>query len=315
MGRVGGVGRSSYSGRICPKLVFISRPAIFKRALMMKGLGLYTLGFFLLLMGGCNQWNARISANSGHKAYLEKKFDEAIASYEEAREELPKNQTILRNLGYSYLAASREDIPKEQVRQKSSKAIDILTILLAQDPNNTELASLLLDAWEQADRLTDAAQFFKTRLEKNPNDLQSLKGLGIVELKRGNYRDALTIYEKRKTLEADDKQIYILIAQTCWQWLRAGGPNDLQEAVQLATRGIDAALEGSKRDPLDTTPVVFARLLLFQRVAMQKDKPIENASDLKLIESLNKKIEELNKKAEALSKQENASKAGKDEKR
>lgn len=279
----------------------------FKKVKIMPILALVP-GLFVLV--GCEQWHGRIAANKGHSAYLEKNFDEAIASYEEALTQLPKDKTLLRNLAYSYFAASRMEIPREEAKKKASRAIELLEQLLNEEPDSTELASLLLDAWEQNDRLNDAVKFFKARIEKNPNDLQSIKGLGVVELKRGNFRDAIALYKRRIEIEPNETQIHLLIAQTSWQWLRAGGPNDLQEAIALATSAFEAAMQAAKRDPEKVEPLVFGRLLLFQRVQLNKDNPKEIEKDRLEIEAINKKIDEINKKAEALSKKEEAQKAG-----
>src|SRR5688572_24515376 len=165
---------------------------------MIRSIALSILAICLLSLVACNQVDARISADKGYRSYLAKQFDESIQHYESARTAAPANKDVLRNLGYAYLGAAREGSSKEKSKAHYDNAIQVLTGLLEQKPKDMELSSVLLDAWTQADRLDDAARFFEGRTQKDPKDMEGLRLLGMIELRRGNYQAALDVYEKRK---------------------------------------------------------------------------------------------------------------------
>lgn len=260
---------------------------------MTRGLGLFILTSSLVALIGCNQVEARIAADKGYRSYLAKQFDESIQQYENARAAAPENKTILRNLSYAYLASGRESPDKELAKSDFDKAIVLLTDLLKQDPKDMEVASVLLDAWMQSDRLDDAAIFFQNRTLKDPNDLEALRLLGVIELQRGNYEEALKVYEKRRDLKPDDIQIYSAIATLCWEWLRAGGPDNPQAAVEVATKGFNAAIEADRRDPKHPTALVYAGLLLRERAKRQTD-PKESEKDIAAAQDIYKKAKARN---------------------
>lgn len=258
---------------------------------MIRSIALCVLTACLMVSTACNQVDARIAADKGYRSYLAKQFDESIQHYEDARAAAPKNNDVLLNLGYAYLGAAREGSSKEKSRAYYDKAIQVLTKLLEQKPKDMELSSVLLDAWTQADRLDDAARFFDARTQKDPKDMEALRLLGMIELRRGNYQAALDVYEKRKQLKPEDAQVYAAMATLCWEWLRSGGPSDAATAIEIASKGLNAALEANKRDPRHPSALVYAGLLLRERAQRQSDKK-EAQKDLISAQELLKKIKE-----------------------
>lgn len=248
---------------------------------------------FLILLSGCDQISGRISANKGYQAYIDRKFDEAALEYEEAYLSMPNNNTILRNLGYSYLASAHEDTDKEKSKVKMDKAIVHMTKLLGKLPNDTELQALLVDAWELGNQLDKAAAYFQERITKNPKDVEALRTLAVINLKRGNYPAAIELYQKRKAITPDDMRVGMAIALTCWQYLRAGGPMDSAQAVAIGTTGYEAAMEVSAKEPKNFTALVYAGLILRER-ARRQTNPLEGEKDVKLADEIYKKVQALN---------------------
>jgi tetratricopeptide (TPR) repeat protein len=254
---------------------------------MIRGIGPFILGTLLFVLTGCDQFSARVAANKGYQAYSAAMaaasstdpdiaatapalYEEAINNYEEARASLPKNNVIIRNLAFAYLAASHLPTAKENAKKSTDKAIELLTDRVTNNPKDIKLMEVLLDAWERNNRLVDATVFFEGRLQKNPNDLNSLNALESIQLKRGNFPAAIDLLERRKKLTPNDGQVYLSLAATCWQWLRAGvvaepGP----EAVEA--QGYTAAVEANKRLPKSESPLVYGEQVLVERAKREKN--------------------------------------------
>lgn len=233
----------------------------------------------LMALISCSRIQARINADKGYRAYLNKAFAESIQNYEAAIQLTPDDKTIMRNLGYAYLGAARETQDKTQVQTYYKQAIKYLSQLMVLEPKDKELSGVLLEAWTQADKLDEAALFFSERVNKDPNDVESIRLLGMIELRRGNYQAALDAYEKRQKLMPNDVQLYASKATLCWEWLRSGGPVDKAIALSVASAGLDAALEADKRDPSHPSALVYAGLLLRERATRQTE-PLAAAKDL-----------------------------------
>lgn len=259
---------------------------------MTRGAVLLLISSLLPLLMGCDQVSARLSANRGYQAYLDRKFDQAAQHYEDASVSLPNNPKLARNLAYSYYAYSRSLADATKAKEYLDKSIEILTQLLAQFPNDRELLSVLVEGWEQGNQLEKASVYFKERVEKNPKDIDALRMLGIIELKRGDFEASIAALEKRLALTPDDLIVKMSIAQTCWQYLRAGGPNEPTEAVALGTKGYEAAIQVSNKEPKNIGALVYAGLLLRERAKRQTD-PVEANKDIFAAEEISKRVKAL----------------------
>src|SRR5690349_10990363 len=141
---------------------------------MIRGFSPKLLICAVLLLSGCDQVSGRLEADKGYRAYLERKYAEAIESYEQAHQSLPNDITIQKNLSYAYIAAAHDEKSKEKVRPLLDKAIALLTELTKQFPKDTELLGILIDAWEQGQYLEKASKFFENRVAQTPKDVDAL---------------------------------------------------------------------------------------------------------------------------------------------
>jgi Flp pilus assembly protein TadD len=223
----------------------------------------------VLYLSACHYFEARISADKGYRSYLNKKFVEAITNYDHANKLFPSNSKIRRNLGYAHLGAAKESTEKAEIDRHYRLAIEHLGKVLAEEPDDKELAGVMLDAWTQAGRLEDAARFYQDRVASSPKNMETLRLLGMIEVRRGNYQAALDTYETRHKLRPNDMQLYASKAILCWEWLRSGSLSDPAQALRVASLGLDAALEVDRKDPKHPSALIYAGLLLRERAKRQ----------------------------------------------
>lgn len=256
------------------------------------------LGIFsiFLLCSGCGRIHAHIEANAGYQAYQKKEYPSAIAHYEAALKNTPEDPTILRNLGFAHLGAARESKNSEEIKFHNNKAIESLFLLLKEYPEDKELSALLVDTWAQADRLEEAASYYHQYVARFPNDPEAWRVLGQIEVRRGHYEAALETYDKRQALLPKDLQITTGKAILCWEWIRSGSIESKEKTVQIATIGLDAALQADKQDPKHPTALVYAGLLLRQRASGQNDSK-EAQKDLLEAQKLLEQVKARNKGA------------------
>ncbi len=252
--------------------------------------------FSLFLLSSCGRIEARIEANDGFQAYQKKDYLSAIAHYEAALKDSPDDFTVIRNLGFAHLSAAREAKSSEETKHHNDEAIQHLFRLAKEYPEDKELSALLVDTWTQADRLGEAALYYHEYVTRLPNDPEAWRVLGQIEVRRGNYPAALETFEKRLALVPNDIQITAGKAILCWEWLRSGGLESNEKAVQIATLGLEAALRADQQDPKHPTALVYAGLLLRQRASHQQD-PKESQKDLLEAQKVLERVKARNKGA------------------
>ena len=224
-----------------------------------------------LLSGACNRIEARVDADKGYRAFMAKDYEGAISLYDEAHRLTPNDTSVMRNLGYAHLSLAQQSTSSAIASQHYIEAIKHLEKVVKEDPDDKELAGVMLEAWTQSDRLDEAAKFYHERASLAPKDPEAWRLLGMVEMRRGNYQAALDTYDRRQKLSPDDAQLYAAKATLCWEWLRSGGPPDAARAIDVASLGLEAALQAVKRDPKHPSALVYAGLLLRQRAARQTE--------------------------------------------
>lgn len=252
--------------------------------------------FSLFLLSSCGRIEARIEANDGYQAYQKKDFSAAVTHYEAALKNSPDDFLILRNLGFAHLSAARETKSAEESKAHNNEAIKYLFRIVKEYPEDKELSALLVDTWTQADRLQEASLYYHEYVTRQPNDPEAWRVLGQIEVRRGNYQAALETYEKRLALLPNDIQITAGKAILCWEWLRSGGIDSKERAVQIATMGLEAALKADQQDPKHPTALVYAGLLYRQRASHQQD-PKEMQKDLLEAQKVLERVKARNKGA------------------
>lgn len=227
--------------------------------------------FSLFLLNGCGPLGARVEANKAYQAYQKKDFEGAVLHYEAALQKSPDNLVLLKNLGFTHLEMARTAADSTQTQKHYNQAIDVLFKALKIQPEDKELAGILVDAWSQVDRLSEASAYYREYTNRFPKDPEAWQVLGQIEIRRSNYEAALETYNKRQELLPNDLQITVGKAILCWEWLRAGNQTSQEKALEIANMGLEAALKVDSKDPNHPTALVYAGLLLRQRANHQKD--------------------------------------------
>lgn len=225
----------------------------------------------ILLALSCDLVKSRVDAADGYKAYNAKEWKASVESYQSALKAAPNNEKLRRNLGYAALAAAHEAKDPSLANAYYDLTITTLLPLLTQIPSDSDLSSALMDAWSGSNRLADAAVYVKKRLSEVPGDDDALRMLGTIQLRMGDYSGAVATYQSRINKTPNNAQLLASYGTICWEWLRAGGPTDKDQAIQVATSGYDAAFKADSLDPTLPTALVYAGLLLRERAKRQTD--------------------------------------------
>lgn len=226
---------------------------------------------------GCDRLRAHVAASNGYAAYQGGRFEEAVEAYEKSLAALPADTSIQRNLAFSHLGAARESASEVKAQPHFNKAVDTLLLLADGDPNNKEIVGILFDAAVDANRINELVHFFKKQTIMKPQDIESIRMLGLAELRRGNYAAAVQAFDKRLLLEPENANTHASKATLCWEWLRMDSPKEKAIAISVAEQGLAAAIIADKLDPQHPSALVYAGLLLRERASRQQDDKLAQA--------------------------------------
>lgn len=221
---------------------------------------------------GCSRVGAHVASSDGYQAYISGRFEEAVSAYKKAKTNLPKDDSIKRNLAFSYLAAARESSSEIKAQPYYNGAVELLLELANNNPSDKEVIGVMFDALVDANRLNELVHYFKKRAIIEPDNKETMRLLALAEIRRGNYASALSAFNKRLLLEPNNANVFASKATLCWEWLRMDSPKDSEVAINIANDGFAAAVKADELDPMHPSALVYAGLLLRERASRRAEK-------------------------------------------
>ena len=231
-------------------------------------LALVAVALALLSAGGCNKLRARDQLNKGVQAYKNAKYEEAIGHFQQS---VSLDPSLINARLYLATAYAQQYIPG------------------ADTPDNNQLGQQAIDVYKQV-------------LEKDPKNINAIKGIAYLYLNMKKFEDAKTYYRKAIELDPNDPEAYYSVGVIDWTQayqprmearaklgLRPDEPlKDKKLCVSLRDAqgpviqdGIDALNKAlSLRQDYDDA-MAYMNLLYRERADLQCDDPAARAADLK----------------------------------
>lgn len=231
-----------------------------------------------LLLGACQQMEARGLVKEGNELYKAGKFEEALARYQAAARLDPDFPTLQLNAGYAGLAAAAGRSPAEAARF-AHQAAEAFARYMRLRPLDERGAKFYLQALLDGGRLEEAYGFLKEQHARSPRDLKVVVSLGMVASKLGRFADALRWYELRAALRPEEAEAHYLVGTLCWQHLYKNEAVAGPERVALADRGIAALRRAIRQRPPYPEALTYVNLLYRERAKGQSD-PAARERDL-----------------------------------
>ena len=145
-------------------------------------LAMAALGLALLATTGCSKLRARDQLNKGVQSYKNAKYEEAINHFQQA---VSLDPTLLNARLYLATAFAQQYIP----------GVD------AEDNNRMG---------------QNAIDQYKAVLERDPKNINSVKGIAYLYLQMKKFEDAKTYYRKAIALDPNDPEPYYSVAVIDW---------------------------------------------------------------------------------------------------
>lgn len=216
----------------------------------------------------CNKLQARDQLNKGVQAYKAAKYEEAIDHFQKA---VSLDSGLINARLYLATAYAQQYIPgadTEDNNRMAQQAIDQYKAVLERDPKNVNSVKGIAYLYLQMKKFEEAKQYYRKASELDPNDPEAYYSIGVIDWTQ-SYQPRM---EERAKLglkpeePLKDKKVCAMLQQKVKDVIQDGIAM-LEKALQLRPDYDDA--------------MAYMNLLYRERADVQCDDPAARAADLK----------------------------------
>ena len=231
-------------------------------------LAIIAVGLAILSTVACNKLQARDHLNKGVQAYKGAKYEEAIDHFQKA---VSLDPGLINARLYLATAYAQQYIPgadTEDNNRMAQQAIDQYKAVLERDPKNVNSVKGIAYLYLQMKKFEDAKQYYRKASELDPNDPEAYYSIGVIDWTQ-SYQPRM---EERAKLglkpeePLKDKKVCNALRQKVQDVIQ-DGISMLEKALQLRPDYDDA--------------MAYMNLLYRERADLQCDNPAARAADLK----------------------------------
>ena len=231
-------------------------------------LAIIAVSLAMLSTVACNKLQARDQLNKGVQAYKAAKYEEAIDHFQKA---VSLDPGLINARLYLATAYAQQYIPgadTEDNNRMAQQAIDQYKAVLERDPKNVNSVKGIAYLYLQMKKFEEAKQYYRKASELDPNDPEAYYSIGVIDWTQ-SYQPRM---EERAKLglkpeePLKDKKVCAMLQQKVKDVIQDGIAM-LEKALQLRPDYDDA--------------MAYMNLLYRERADVQCDDPAARAADLK----------------------------------
>jgi tetratricopeptide (TPR) repeat protein len=178
----------------------------------------------VLLASGCTELRGRRLVREGNRLYREGRYQEAVATYEQAESLIPNFWLLWLNKGLTCRQLMIPGSRQSANEQATNCALDAFERLRALRPSDPRGESLYVQTLFDGDRFQTLADRYQAQLRTNPSDLLAMSGLIQVYTRWNRLEEALQWYQRRAALAANDAEAQYAVGVFIWsQLFQKGG--------------------------------------------------------------------------------------------
>jgi len=247
---------------------------------------------------GCQKIEARIAIKDANAAYEKEDYATALQHYTRARSIDPSFADLDRMIGYSQIGLYIPEDKSPQNEARADAAIAELTRYLKKRPDDRIARDALINMYLNANRTSQAIDYFRSYLQAHPADLDAVKSIATLYAKQGNFNESLNWYQKITLLDSKNPESFYIFGVVCYEKVAKNPPADLKEKVDIIEKG-KAALQHA----IDMKPDYFESMaylnLLWRQQALTETDPVKAQQDVAKADAIRGKALEIIKQKKA----------------
>ena len=236
---------------------------------------LAALSLSLLSLVGCQKVQARMEIRDANDAYQKEDYPTALKHYQKAREiDGTSFPDLDRMIGYSLIGMYvPEDKSAGNVKNADSAIVE-LRKYLKKKPDDLIAREALINLYLNADRITDAINYFQEWLKTHGNDIEAVRSIATLYAKQGNFNESLKWYERITLLDARNPESFYVYGVVCYEKVAKNPPADMAERISIIEKG-KSALERAVQLRKDYFEAMVYLSLLYRQQAPLETDPVK----------------------------------------
>ena len=230
------------------------------------------LSLSLLSLVSCTKVQARMEIRDANDAYAKEDYATALKHYQKAREIDGKSFPDLdRMVGYSLIGLYvPEDKTPANLKNADAAVVELRKYLRAK-PDDRIVREALINLYLNADRITDAINYFKEWLKTHPADIEAVRSIATLYSKQGNFNESLNWYEKITLLDSRNPEAYYVYGVVCYEKVAKNPPADMAERMAIIEKGKRALTKATELRNEYFEAMVYLQLLYRQQAPLETD--------------------------------------------
>jgi tetratricopeptide (TPR) repeat protein len=155
--------------------------------------------------------------------------------------------------------------------KNADAAIVELRKYLKKRPDDRIAREALINLYLNADRITDAINYFREWLQTHGNDIEAVRSIATLYAKQGNFNESLNWYEKITLLDAKNPESYYVYGVVCYEKIAKNPPADMAERIAIIEKGKHALQRAIQLKTDYFEAMVYLSLLYRQQAPLETD--------------------------------------------
>jgi tetratricopeptide (TPR) repeat protein len=222
----------------------------------------------VLFATGCNKLRARDQLNKGVASYKNSKYEQAIDHFKEAVALDPSLQNARLYLATAYAQQYIPGVDSPENLQNANAAIEQYKSVLDKDPKNVNSIKGIAYLYLQMKKFEDAKNYYRKAIDLDPNDPEAYYSVGVIDWTEA-YQPRMEERAKqglRPDEPLKDKKLCAKLREQSGPVIQDGIDN-LNHALQLRQDYDDA--------------MAYMNLLYREKADRECDQPDQRSADLK----------------------------------
>jgi tetratricopeptide (TPR) repeat protein len=240
---------------------------------------------------GCTKIQARMEIKAANEAYQKEDWSTALSHYKRARQIDPSFADLDRLVGYSEIGLYVPDDKTPKNEAHADAAIVELNRYLQKRPDDRIARDALINMYLNANRTTQAIDYFINYLQSHPADLEAVKSIATLYAKQGDFNKSLEWYQKITLLDSKNPESFYIFGVVCYEKVAknmAGA--DPAQKMDLINRGKEALQHAIDMKPDYAEAMAYLNLLWRQQALVDAlTDPVKAQADVALANSIRDK--------------------------
>jgi tetratricopeptide (TPR) repeat protein len=213
-----------------------------------------------------------MAIKDANDAYAKEDYGTALKAYRKAREiDAESFPELDRMVGYSLIGLyAPEDKSPENVKNADAAVVELRNYL-KKKPDDTIAREALINLYLNADRITEAINYFKEWLKTHPADLSAVRSVAQLYSKQGNFNESLNWYEKITLLDSRNPEAFYTFGVVCYENVAKNNQMPITDKPAVVERGKAALAKAIAMKPDYFEANVYMNLLFREQAKLEVD--------------------------------------------